>query len=67
MNIPEIHKLDDGSVLIEWVLGENDYRFYISVETDPSESSWGFVTSGHAENGYLPEKLDSALRSLMDE
>jgi hypothetical protein len=64
MSGPHILQCPDGSILMEWIMGDNDYRFYISIEEDPSESSWGFVAAGFAENGDFPKEIHDALGEI---
>jgi hypothetical protein len=53
---PLIHKADDGSVLIEWIT--RDVRFYLSIDKDPNDSSWGFLSRyGFQCWGPLPIEL----------
>lgn len=58
---PYVSHPDDGNTSIEWIA--HDYRFYISIEPDLKESSWGFVARRgegeppFMENGDLPAEL----------
>ncbi len=52
--IPHINRLDDGSILIEWI--DTNVRFGISIERDIKESGWFFVCPilNIMECGYFP-------------
>ena len=55
---PKAIKCADGSILIEWIT--KNCRFGISLEKEPSESSWYFVSKCHkslGDYGYLPKEL----------
>jgi hypothetical protein len=53
---PLIHVAEDGSVLIEWIT--RDVRFYLTIEKDINESSWGFLSRyGFMSSGELPKEL----------
>lgn len=55
---PKAIKCLDGSTLIEWIT--KNCRFGISLEVEPSESSWYFVSKCHknlGDYGYLPKEL----------
>jgi hypothetical protein len=58
VNKPKAIKCADGSNLIEWIT--KDCRFGISLELEPSESSWYFVSKCHksmGDCGELPKEL----------
>jgi len=67
MTQPYIAHCEDGSTIIEWVLG--DARFYISLEPDVAESSWGYVTqSGIGQlYGVLPHAVVDAIAKVRGE
>lgn len=58
MSNPHVVKCEDGSILIEWIF--EGARFFISLESNPAESGWGYVTMEIAECGELPEILSTA-------
>jgi hypothetical protein len=55
--LPELHafKVDDGSILIEWIF--DDFRIGFSIEPDVQESSWYLVSSKNlgeiSASGYI--------------
>jgi hypothetical protein len=63
---PDIHFVDDGSMLLEW--GGQEWRFYIAVEEDPVGCTWGIVSKleagGLSEYGPLAEHVSRALWAL---
>jgi hypothetical protein len=64
MTMPHIIYSEDGSILIEWVL-PNHKRFGITIERDPSESGWYFVSrDGDCEFGELPPEMVGCLSGL---
>jgi hypothetical protein len=57
---PIINKCEDGSVLIEFI--KKDWRFYLAIEKDLKESSWGFCAregklKNWSESGDLSESF----------
>lgn len=61
---PHFIKLEDGSILIEWIAP--DVRFCINIEVNRSESGWCYVTKDGKENdsGYLPPDFLQLLKPL---
>jgi hypothetical protein len=65
---PMINKFEDGSLLIEWIT--KNERFYISIESNPKESSWGFIAKKRfgspmlAKCGDLPKELIEAIKAI---
>ena len=62
---PSIHKADDGSILIEWIT--KDVRFYLSIDKDANESSWGFLSRCGMGDGFncwgpLPDELRNLIK-----
>ena len=52
---------DDGSTLFEWI--DKKRRFGISIEQNPEESCWWFVSlDENPEGGELPKELLDLLR-----
>lgn len=60
MSQPHITKCEDGSILLEWILG-TDARFYISIEPNLGESSWGYVTKMSTVCDDLPAAFFDAI------
>lgn len=60
-----VHKIDDGSVLIEWIA--ESFRIGFSIEPDFEESSWYVVDNKDlTEGGYIfSEKARSILKKLL--
>lgn len=53
---PLVNILDSGEILIEWIA--KDMRFNLSLERDPRDSCWVFVSRyGLSECGVLPKEL----------
>ena len=61
---PHIAYCEDGSILIEWLLSGSK-RFGISIEREPSESGWYFVSQDEeGECGELPPELTACFSGL---
>lgn len=57
---PSVYHDKDGSTLIEWI--SKDFRFGISIEPNPQESSWWFVTKDYGDCGKLTEEMRKYIR-----
>jgi hypothetical protein len=63
--LPELKafNVDDGSVLLEWVL--SDFRLGFSLEIDPQESGWYLVTNRKlgeiSASGYISKDNNNSL------
>ena len=57
---PIIYHDNDGSTSIEWI--SKDFRFGISIEPNPQESSWWFVTKDYGDCGKLTEEMQKYIR-----
>jgi S-formylglutathione hydrolase FrmB len=62
---PYAIQCDDGSISIEFI--SKTARFGITVENDPGESGWYFVSkSGDHQFGTWPEEMATAFRQFME-
>jgi len=59
---PLISRCSDGSILLEWI--KKDWRFGISIEKDPAESSWYLVTRKGKldDSGLLSEEFSNLIK-----
>jgi len=64
---PYCTKSESGAIMFEWIA--LDVRFCITIEVDPSESNWCFVTKDGVGNdsGYLPPELLRLLTGMKNE
>jgi len=62
-----IVECDDGSILVEWVLDDNKARFYISLEEDPLDCGWGYVTKDTevSQSGFIPPRFYAVIQKWM--